>query len=1020
MAAGAETFWRLLPDVRVDERPRFLFFASLLTLISLAQTLGLAGTEALFLAEFGVGALPAAFIAASLVTVLGSFAYALRVGSARNDPLFIQMLVGAAVALSVATVGVASERSWLLPVLLCFWYLTQAVFMSHFWTFSSDYFGTQASKRLVPLFTVGASLGGVLGGLLAAGLTQVAGAASLIGGWGAALLAAAALLRLSQSSLRRWGPLDLEEADETSMESLRGALRFLRASSLARWLVVAALGMVLALFLAQFLYLDIFSRRFPDPAELAFFLAIYFATTNLIEIFIELKVTPWLIRKLGVPSANLIHPGMMLVAFAGLASSFGMPAGLAARMARELMENALAAPVRALMYNAMPLRFRGRTRAFVEGIVVYAGMAVAGLVLLTLQQPEPIWLCTAGALASCLYLFAGHRAKRAYVATLLDQLARGRIDLEGVEGDLGSWEAGRLAELWEESLRTEGRRPSAALLQLIPALAGRGIIDPLARGASHPNTDVRRACIDALAQTPGPSIASLLALALDDPAPGVRLAALRGLTRRDADITFVQGRLTELLEDLDPRVRAEAACHAGSAGIEILAKMIASQSAKEAVPALGVAQAPLLDSALDRLDAPEPAIRAGALACAARLAVEAPIEIDPLLKHLRDPDEGVRRAAIQLGAGYDDEQVLEAIADRLDDPTPEVQATAELELGRLGKDGLAAVEGTLSSDHERGVAAALRVVANSDADDARETLLVEMRRHVHAMWYFRIGAQRLPSAPDTSVRFVRAAFHDAMDRERRLAFRTLDALENPTIVRKIERELQIGTPRGRDNALEILSHMGDREAAGLMLLMYESGPFAEQARIAGSSVEVPNDVGALLHDSRGSELRWIREGAMACAPMEGDPPPEENRMERLLALKQVSLFEHLSLEQLDALLQTTEEVEYLDGELICRQDERGDCLYVLLEGSVSIIESYGTSAQRELKRLGPVEYFGEMASLVDQRRTATALAIGRCTLLSLEGGALKELILQMPEISFEIFRVLANRLKTAEERARQK
>ena len=45
-----------------------------------------------------------------------------------------------------------------------------------------------------------------------------------------------------------------------------GALRFVRTSSLAGWLVVSALGMVLALFMAQYLYSDILARGFPDPA----------------------------------------------------------------------------------------------------------------------------------------------------------------------------------------------------------------------------------------------------------------------------------------------------------------------------------------------------------------------------------------------------------------------------------------------------------------------------------------------------------------------------------------------------------------------------------------------------------------------------------------------------------------------------------------------------------------------------------------------------------------------------------
>ena len=372
----------------------------------------------------------------------------------------------------------------------------------------------------------------------------------------------------------------------------------------------------------------------------------------------------------------------------------------------------------------------------------------------------------------------------------------------------------------------------------------------------------------------------------------------------------------------------------------------------------------------------------------------------------------------RFAARFADEGGVEAIAARLEDPALEVQVTAEVELSGLGEIGVAAVAPALASDRERAVAAALRVVAGSGIPDSQELLVQEMRRHVQAMWYFLIGYQRLPTSSATSVRFLRAAFRDAMMRERRLAFRTLDVLENSAIVGKVERELRIGSRRTRSNALEVLSHMGDREAAHLLVLMHESGSFIERARIVRSIVRVPEDVGALLEEARSSELRWIRMGAMACAPQEGEPPPEENEMERLLALKQVPLFENLSLEQLDALLRTTEEQDYLDGELICREGERGDSLYLLLEGSVDVFQGYGTNGQQRINRLEAINYFGEMASLVDTPRAATVVAVGSCSLLTLEAAALKELILQMPEISFEIFRVLTARLKAAEDRAR--
>ncbi len=64
-------------------------------------------------------------------------------------------------------------------------------------------------------------------------------------------------------------------------------------------------------------------------------------------------------------------------------------------------------------------------------------------------------------------------------------------------------------------------------------------------------------------------------------------------------------------------------------------------------------------------------------------------------------------------------------------------------------------------------------------------------------------------------------------------------------------------------------------------------------------------------------------------------------MEPLLALKQVDLFKQLSLEQLDALLRVTSEVEYLPNEVIVREGEHGDKIYLLVDGRVRYFLRYG-------------------------------------------------------------------------------
>ena len=121
-----------------------------------------------------------------------------------------------------------------------------------------------------------------------------------------------------------------------------------------------------------------------------------------------------------------------------------------------------------------------------------------------------------------------------------------------------------------------------------------------------------------------------------------------------------------------------------------------------------------------------------------------------------------------------------------------------------------------------------------------------------------------------------------------------------------------------------------------------------------------------------------------------------------------------SLEQLDALLQATEGQEYLDGEIICREGERGDSLYLLIDGTVDIVKGHGTPEELRLARLEAVNYFGEMAILDDRPRSATVVVTAEARLLTLSGESFQDLMLQMPEISFEICRSLSSRVRGLE------
>jgi hypothetical protein len=247
----------------------------------------------------------------------------------------------------------------------------------------------------------------------------------------------------------------------------------------------------------------------------------------------------------------------------------------------------------------------------------------------------------------------------------------------------------------------------------------------------------------------------------------------------------------------------------------------------------------------------------------------------------------------------------------------------------------------------------------------------------------------------------------------------MEVAEGPAVVRSVQRTLRLGAARARADALEVLSNLGDRQAAGLLALLHESGPLEDRIRgvahFAGRP-RTPEDVVAL---GREATDPWIRLAARYGAGSEAEKEERRNTMERLLALREVPLFSHLRLDQLESIHRAMRDETYVRGELVVREGEPGSHLYLLLEGEVEVYIDHGLPSQRLVNTLAAVTSFGEMAVLDDETRTATIVVSKDARMASLAGDRLKELILAMPEISFEIFRELIARVRSAERRGRE-
>ena len=106
--------------------------------------------------------------------------------------------------------------------------------------------------------------------------------------------------------------------------------------------------------------------------------------------------------------------------------------------------------------------------------------------------------------------------------------------------------------------------------------------------------------------------------------------------------------------------------------------------------------------------------------------------------------------------------------------------------------------------------------------------------------------------------------------------------------------------------------------------------------------------------------------------------------------------------------------DFAAGEVLFREGERGDEMYVIQSGLVRIVKRVG-GEYRSLATLGRGEFLGEMAILNGKPRTATAHVLEDAKVLVIDAATLEQMIANNTEITLRLVKKLARRLDSADE-----
>jgi len=140
---------------------------------------------------------------------------------------------------------------------------------------------------------------------------------------------------------------------------------------------------------------------------------------------------------------------------------------------------------------------------------------------------------------------------------------------------------------------------------------------------------------------------------------------------------------------------------------------------------------------------------------------------------------------------------------------------------------------------------------------------------------------------------------------------------------------------------------------------------------------------------------------------------ERETVTRTRALEGTALFKGLEAADLKLIAGAMQTVRFSAGELVIRQDEPGDSMYVIQSGEV-VVRLGVDGVEREVATLGPGKFFGEMSLMTGEPRRATCAAKSDTTCYVVDKAAFHRVLELKPRIIEEISTVLGERQSALE------
>ena len=1034
--------WQRLLGIRPDEGRTVALFFLHNFLLGIGTILIYVAANAILLENHPETSLPLAYVASAVAMIIVGRIYAYFEHHLVLRSLAVRVLLSAVVMTLVVGVLVYYGHSVVAAVAIMTGYrLIYLLTNLEFWGVSAVVFDTRQSKRLFGVISSGDMPAKALGAILAALVHAHTDVLRLLLVAFGAFLAALYVLRLTIQSHDVHAPAHASRP--TRREPSKLVNRQFGGSELIFFMCLSFAVLASVATEIEYNFFINVKHRFHDQTDVIRYVSYVLALTYSLAMLAKLLLSRQVLDRFGVQRSLLMLPWVALTGLVGLVilrysntnETVLLVYFCGLYLLFEVARRALFDPVFLVLFQPLlpPQRLKGHTLA--KALYEPIGLGFAGLLIYLLHTTLEsggilVWLIL---LAVAVWLL--QQTYKRYLHELNDAISRRFLE----SGQLAMPTAAQASLV--SQLQSSKSEDVTLAIGWLDAYTPTTLVEHIPTLLTHADASVRRRTLDAVAhQQHALPIQQLTHIALTDPEPALQQRAAYVLGRR---INADPAEIAPLLHHTDLAIRLGAI-----RGVLELnphdeaARTALKQVANNADPShqrmaldlvADLRLNPFASLVADRLTSPNSDVQRAAIAAAGRLSDKELTNY--LLRHLTDKTLG--------------RTVVRALKTRGLELLPFLHQLNEATTDPLTKERIASIGGTIHSPESR-------QLLNKLAQDANLFVRGAALRALH----------RFPNEPNDD-----ALFRSLMHQEVLLAQRLLHgSLTEPDLTKTLDYELSVLVQRlfdilaqlyesetitaarmgirhpareRRANALEMLDNLIPRDTYQTLQVLVDDLPRLEKVRILDAELDPFQDtesiqdfilrtgetifsawtIHAVLQRLSAPEAEIARQSLaslssqlspllMAHAPHSSNQIPS---FDRVLLLAQTSLFAQTPENVLTNVTPIMKEEAFDAGETIFQKGALGTGMYVIYTGEVVILDG-----DTELARFNRGDYFGELALLDTEMRSATAEAITDVRLLRIDQEDFYDLMEERGEILRSIVRSLSGRIRSQNELLRNK